>query len=229
MLKQLFANLKLHRKTPLALLCCSLASFLIGFLMVYAIVGIAGEETTWFPMGVLLAMVGVAIFVIMSFLSYHQDFNLALSFGCTRKNFMLLYAAEQTICVIAAYLSVIILAFGEEILYSQIFPGMPGEISLVPFLTDWRVFLPSITVLAILPMFLGALYSRFGKRFTVILYVIWLFLCFVAPQLTEQLEQISDYGWLEQIPGFGWILLGLAALAGMTSTIVRLGIKQMVR
>lgn len=229
MLKQLFANLRLHKKTPLTLLGWMLAFFLLGLLMVWFIVGVTGDETTWFPMGGLLAAVGIFIFAILCFLSYHQDFMLALSLGRTRKEFMLFFAIEQLIWVVAAYIGVILVTVLEEVMYSQLFPGMPGEISFVPILTDWRVFLPCIAALVILPMFLGALYSRFGKRFGIILYFIWLVLCLVLPRLVERLESHWNLNLLEKIPVLGWIVLGIGALAAMLITTVKLGMKQTVR
>lgn len=227
--KLLFANLRLHKKTPLTLLSWMLAFFLLGLLMVWFMVGLTEDETTWFPMGGLLAAMGIVSFSILCFLSYHQDFMLALSFGRTRKEFMLLFALEQLIWIIAAYLGVILVAVLEEVLYSQLFPGMPGDISLIPFLTDWRVFLSCIAALVILPMFLGTLHSRFGKRFGIILYFIWLFLCLVLPRLVEHLESHWNLSFFKKMPVLGWIILGIGALAAMLITTVKLGMKQAVR
>ncbi len=229
MIKQFFANLRLHKNTLLTLLSWMLAFFLLGLLMVWFIVGVTGDETTWFPMGGFLSAVGVLLLSIFCFLSYHQDFMLALSFGRTRKEFMLLFALEQLLWVTVAYVGVMLLTALEEVIYSLLFPGMPGEISFMPILADWRVFLPCVAALVILPMFFGALYSRFGKRFGIVLYVIWLLAFLVLPRLADRLENRLDLGILEKIPVLGWIILGMAAAAAMILTTVKLGLKQMVR
>lgn len=229
MIKQFFANLRLHKNTLLTLLCWMLAFFLLGLLMVWFIVGVTGDETTWFPMGGVLSAVGVLLLAIFCYLSYHQDFMLALSFGRTRKEFMLLFALEQLLWVTVAYVGVMLLTALEEVIYSLLFPGMPGEISFMPILADWRVFLPCVAALVILPMFFGALYSRFGKRFGIVLYVIWLLAFLVFPRLADRLENRLDLGILEKIPVLGWIILGMAAAAAMILTTVKLGSKQTVR
>lgn len=229
MMKQFLANVKLHRKTGSTLLFCMLAFFLIGFFMVWFIVGVLSEESTWFPAGSLMTAVGIIIFSFFGYISYYQEFMLALSMGRTRKEFLLLYALEQLLRVTAAYLVMILLTILEELLYSRIFPDMPGEISLVTFLTDWRVILPSITALVILPMFFGALYSHFGKRFDMVIYCIWLFTVLVLPRLADRLEHKLYWNIFETIPVFGWILFGAAAAAAMILTTVKLGMKQMVR
>lgn len=217
MLKQLFANLKFHKQIPFVIL----VFFQFELLVTSFVVGVIGDETTWLPLAGMLALIGVMLYLIFSVPDYHQSFMLALSMGCTRREFMILDAAEKLIWIVLSYLCIIMVCLFEELLYCRV----PGEFIFIPILTDWRVFLTCIAVMVILPMFLGALYSRFGWRLRIVLYFIWLILILILPRL----ESHWNLSLLEKMPVLGWIVLGIGALAAMLITTVKLGMKQAVR
>lgn len=238
MLKQFAGSLKLHRQTPLTLLLWLFGFFLFGFGTISFILAFDNTAVSWGTLGTIFGAIGIVVFAIICFFSYHQDFMIALSMGRTRKEFMITYAAEQLIWMSAAYLSLVLMAWLESWLYSIRFPHAFEEVSLLPFLLDWRIAVPAILAMVIIPMFLGAMYSRFGKRFGVILYFLWLGSCLIPPRVIGHFEEMDAatqqgimavFGWIMLITPTGWICIGAVVLLAMVITTVYLGMKQMVR
>lgn len=236
-MKQLINNMKLHKGTPVVMLLCLLGLFLIGFTIICAILKLDETAISWGPLGTLFAFLGLIIYAAISFLSYHQDFMLALSMGRTRREFMVIYAFEQLIWLLLTYVCLFCMALLERGLYLVMFPWAYEDFSIFPYLTDWRIVAASIFALILIPMFMGALYSRFGKTFGVILYFVWIGSCIMLPRLVNHFEELelsqkpmigAIISWIGAIPFTGWLALGFAAAAAMIITIVHLGMKQRV-
>lgn len=237
-MKQLINNMKLHKETPVVMLLCLFGFFLIGFAIICAILKLDETAVSWGPTGTLFALLGFMIYAAISFLSYHQDFMLALSMGRTRREFMVTYALEQLIWLLLTYVCLLCMALLERGLYSVMFPWAYEDFNIIPYLTDWRIVAASIFALILIPMFMGALYSRFGKTFGVILYFVWIGSCIMLPRLVTHFEELelshlpmigAIISWIGAISVTGWFVLGFVAAAAMLVTIVHLGMKQRVR
>lgn len=230
--KLLINNLKLHKHTFLILALCIICLFLVGAGMLCLILGLDDTAVSWFGLGGILAGTGLVFFAVMCFLSYYQDFMLALSLGRTRREFMLYYALEQLLWLIIGYALLLLLAWFETLLYPAIFPNIYEEFSILPFLLNWYV-VPILLVLVIVQMFFGALYSRFGKKFGMILYIVWISACIFIPRLVSHIDALNPsiqrwFTWLFSMPPLGWLVTGLIAAGVMVTVTIRLGIKQMV-
>lgn len=237
-MKQLIENIKLHKQTPVVMLSCFLGFFLVGFAILCTIMKLDETAVSWGPLGTIFALLGLIVFAVISFLSYHQDFMLALSMGRTRREFMVTYALEQLIWTLLAYACLLCLALLERGLYTVMFPWAYEDFNIFPYLTDWRIVAASILALILIPMFLGALYSRFGKTFGIILYFVWIGACLLLPRMVNHFEELeiakqpgvgAMIDWIGAIPFTGWCVLGLVAAAAMLITTVHLGMKQQVR
>lgn len=237
MLKLFVGSLKLHKQTPVGLLICFLGFFLLGFGIVCGVLW-DGGETTWGTLGAIFVTLCMVIVAFISFLSYRQDFVLALSLGITRKEFLVCYAAEQLLWVSISYLAVMLAAWVESLIYGALFPWAYGEFSLLPYMADLRLAVPVIVLLVIMPMFLGALYSHFGRWFGVVLYILWVGGCLLLPRVVGHLEEMdpgtrqafqSVVRFFAQVPSLLWAGIGVAILAGMAAVTVVLGRKQMVQ
>ena len=237
-MKQLINTMKLHKQTPIYILLCMLGAFALGAAIVCAILTFDETAQSWFPLGTLLSLFSLAVFAVVTFLSYQQDFMLALSLGRTRREFMLHYAAEQLVWLLVAYFGLILEAAAESLLYPALFPQFSAEFSIFPMLTNWRIVVPVILTLVIVPMFLGALYGRFGKTFGIILYIVWIGSCLLPPRIINHLDELSPAqqagvravtGWFTALPPAAWFAAGIAAIAAMVTATVHLGMKQSVR
>lgn len=227
-MKRFFAGLKLHAQTPLILLLCILIFYTMGFGLLCLIMLTDETAVTWFPMGSLLALVGVLIFAVISYLSYHQDFMLALSLGRTRKKFMLSYALEQLLWLTLAYALVLALSWLERRLCLRLFPEDGEEFSMLSVLTKPWLMCTFIPVLVLIQMFCGALYGRFGKPFNVVMYIFWMSVALGGSRLFSYMGE-QGFAWFLKVPAAFWIALALAGTAAMVLTTVRLGMKQRVQ
>ena len=227
-MKQFIQQLKLHRESPLILGLWCLVFYGIGFGMLCLIFTLDDTATTWIPAATIFGCMGLVLYSILTFLGYPQKFMLALSFGRTRREFLIGYALEHLLLMIGAYMLVLGLSWLEEWLYNLLFPGIVKEFDLFPYLIKPGIMVPVIAGLVVIPMFLGALYSRFGKVFCVIAYVVWIGGCLSLPRLAHgPLGIVLD--WATAIPAGAWAGLGLAVAAIMICITVRIGQKQMVR
>lgn len=226
MLKQFCKDMKLGSfNLPLLLFAVALTylvSFGLACLIIYT-----GDETTWFCMGTVMAMIILVITSALSGLGYHSEFMLALSMGRTRKEFMGSYALRNLLSVGAGYLLILVLYHVEMAVYPLLFPTLSNEVEFT-FVTSWwlPLFIPLLTAFS---MFIGALYSRFGKKWGWVLWVIWMACCFGLPRLIPDDPETSPvFMFLVNLPGGLWLALGVAAFLGMTVTVLHLGRKQYV-
>ena len=222
MLKRFFKGLKLHMQVPLTRLVVVLVSFAMGLCLMLFIL-LLDEGESWFPMGSLMALAGILIMAALGYLSYPQQFMLALSMGRTRKQFMISYALEELLWLTLSYGLVLLLSWLESRYRLILFPQSELGASLLPILTDFRVILTAIPVLALLEMFCGSLYSRFGKPFNVVMYVLWMSAALSMSKLVHMI--------LPMLRGLAalWIPLDIIGMSVMVFVVIYLGINQGVR
>ena len=238
MIKQFIDNFKLRKHTLIILLTCLLVFFLMGFTIIYLILKFDHTAVSWFPLGTILAILGIVIFAIISFIWYYPDFMLALSMGKTRRHFMITYATEQFIKLLIAYIVLLLLALLEEAIYPILFPDAYEKFNLLSYLTDWRIIIPTLLSLTIITMFFGALYSRFGRAFGITLYVLSMLTCLLMPRQISYYETLnvsSPVGnykivnmFLSLSPIY-WMIFGFTVATIMIIITIRLGLKQMVK
>ena len=235
--KQLIGSVQMHMKNMLS----SFAFFVgFGFLgtLIMSIIFWTGEtETSWICLGTLIALVVMIFFAVLNFLSYHQEFMLALSMGQTRHDFLIAYALSQMIWVIASYAVILLINQSEQLYYASMFPDKEQAIVL-SFLTDWRFVVPFIPGMAVLSMFLGSLYSRFGRKFGVVLYFVWIGSSILVPRFITHWDEYTGplhegigmlAAWIFMVPPVAWTILAFVTVLIMSVTIIHLGMRQMVR
>ena len=237
MVKHLTDNIRMHIKSMLLLYILVLVGWIFGTLLLSIILWADETAVSWFCLGTILALFVMCGVMLLFFWKYHQEFMLALSMGQTRKAFMITYALRQILWTIAAYAVILLLYRLEGLYYQVMFPDKAQAFAL-GVLTDWRFVVPFVLGLALLPMFLGAMYGRFGNRFLVIVYFIWMGSCILIPRLINhgdeytgpfQTEIGAAAAWIVGLPPLAWVAAGLALVAVMAFTTIRFGMKQMVR
>lgn len=227
MLKQFSLDWKLNKYAFFGTLLTFPGAFLCGTGLLAMILFLDGEPSGWFPMGTVMAIMIPCIIAIVSGIGYPSAFNLALSMGRTRKEFMLSYALRQLLWLIVGYVLILLLHRLELAVNPILFADFGENEGPMDFLTDWRVILPSIAVLLTLNMFIGSVYSRYGKAGGWVLYALWMVACLGLPRLLHDGSPILAF--LMSIPAAGWITIGIAVLAAMLAFILYQGRKQMVR
>lgn len=237
MVKQLIGSIQMHMKNMLSSFAFFAGFGILGTLIMSIVFWTDETETFWICVGTVIALVVMVFSSILSFLSYHQEFTLALSMGQTRRGFMITYALRQILWVIAAYIAILLMNQLEQLYYNMAF-AEKEQIFALAFLTDWRFVVPFIPGMSLLTMFLGSMYSRFGKKFGVVIYFVWIASCVLVPRFINHWDEYTGplhegigvfAAWIFAIPPMAWIVVGLFAVLGMAATIVRFGMKQMVR
>lgn len=233
MFKQFLLDLKVHKDDFALPLFIVPVCFALGFIMLNVIMFTVDDPGTWFTMGTFMAFICLIFFAVLIFSKYYQQFMLALSMGRTRKSFMVSYALRTLLWLAAGYLLVLVLYRVELAVGSVLFAAWPLEADPT-FLMDWNFMAVLLPCVVVVSMFVGSLYSTFGKKALAPLWFLWMVVCLGGPQMHDNEGNLSAVGMvvntiINAVPHWGWIALGVAVLAGMAGTVVVLGKKQMVR
>lgn len=236
MLKGILSDLKLHRDEFFMPLLIVSFCWLMGFGLCWAIMYTVSDPGSWVTFGTFTAFLALIIFVVLFFYKYHQEFMLALSMGRTRGEFMLSYAVRMLLWLLLGYGLLLILYRVELTLGKKLFSQWPLEIDPT-FLLDLRFVAVVIPCGVLLSMFVGTLYSHFGKKALVPLWFLWVGTCLIGPNMLPDEEtdptQLQTIGlqlaaFVSKVPTALWIALAITLVAAMITTIVTLGKKQMV-
>lgn len=235
MLKQLKSDIKLHKSSLIAPVAISLFMVAMGIGMCALIMFTVDDPGSWFPMGTVVGLFGLLISVICFSFAMAQEFALALSMGRTRKEFLTAYALRTALWQGLCYGLLLVLYRGELALGNVLYKGWPLEVEF-SFLFDWRVILGVLVGGNLLTLFLGSLFSYFGKKAMVPLWFVWMAGCILMPNVAA--AEPGDGGYaiksalvtmVNTVPDVAWVLLGLAVVAAMAATVIVLGKKQMVK
>lgn len=237
MVKHFTDNIRMHIKSMLLPYILVLVGWILGTLLMSIIFWADETAVSWFCLGTICALFSMSGVMLLFFWKYHQEFVLALSLGQTRREYMITYLLRQILWVIAAYVVILLLYKLEGLYYKVMFPDRAQSFAL-NFLTDWRFVVPLIPGLALLSMFLGAMYGRFGNRFLAIAYFGWIGSSLAITQYFNHWDEYTGpfqaeigvfAAWIFALPPLVWTASGLIVVAVMAFTTIRLGMKQMVR
>ena len=212
--------------------------FLFGEILLFLIMFLDDNPGSWFCMGTAIALVMLLVTTVLFYgVGYTGAFSLALSMNCTRRRFLLDYSLKILAHLVLGYLLVLGLYRLELLVGNAAFPDYPLEAEL-SFLTDWRVVLAGIAGMLLSALFVGAMFGRFGRKAGLIVYLVWMFCCFVVPKIFtaepggegvfDQAALLTQSALL-RMPMAGWLTLGAIAAVSMLATVVVMARKQMVR
>ena len=212
--------------------------FLFGEILLFLIMFLEDDPGSWFCMGTVIALVMLLVTTVLFYgVGYTGAFSLALSMNCTRRQFLLDYSLKILAHLVLGYLLVLGLYRLELLVGNAAFPDYPLEAEL-SFLTDWRVVLAGIAGMLLSALFVGAMFGRFGRKAGLIVYLVWMFCCFVVPKIFtaepggegvfDQAALLTQSALL-RMPMAGWLTLGAIAAVSMLATVVVMARKQMVR
>lgn len=212
--------------------------FLFGEILLFLIMFLEDDPGSWFCMGTVIALVMLLVTTVLFYgVGYTGAFSLALSMNCTRRQFLLDYSLKILAHLVLGYLLVLGLYLLELLIGHAAFPDYPLEQEL-GFLTDWRVVLAGIVGMLLSALFVGAMFGRFGRKAGLIVYLVWMFCCFVVPKIFtaepggegvfDQAALLTQSALL-RMPMAGWLTLGAIAAVSMLATVVVMARKQMVR
>jgi hypothetical protein len=139
--------------------------------------------------------------------------------GQARTGFLFSYAVRSLLNLALCYGLVVIFYHVELAVGTKLFAPWPLELDPT-FIMDWRTITAVLFGTVILSMFVGSLYSYFGKKAMAPLYFLW-----IGSMLSG-----SRLSWVwNLLPGAVWVGLGIGVVVAMVATILILGKKQMVK
>lgn len=174
---------------------CSAVAGMLGMVIMFVILAAAGENE-YFIFGALMSiMIGMMLIFFGGTLSFQADFNMAISLGKTRKQYV-----PAKFCIIlmnCALCMVITLLIGslEESLYKGMYPqarellGM-GTILKYPGYIVGIVFLAAVVILLV-----GALLLKFGMKIFWVIWVLWMISNTLIPRIITATEEAPDSFW----------------------------------
>lgn len=236
MLKQLKTDIKLHKSSLIAPVVLIIGMFAVGMGMCALIMHTVDDPGSWFTMGTFMSLLGMVMLVIMFSFTMAQEFTLALSMGRTRKEFLASYALRTLLWQGLGYGLVLVLYKLELALGEVLYKQWPLEEISMDFLFDLRFIAVVLVGGNALAMFIGTLFSYFGKKVMVPMWFVWMAGCIFVPNVASAEPGQGGYAIkaalvkaIHTMPDYAWILLGVAVVAAMGSTAVCLGRKQMVK
>lgn len=229
MLKQFLLDLKLHKKDFLLPLIMVPLCFALGFGLCCLIMFNEEDPGSWVTVGTFLAWISLFVTAVLNFGRYYQEFMLALSMGRTRRAFQFSFAL-RTLLELGMGCGLILALYRLELAAgNKLFAPWPLEDGF-GFLTDWRMFAIGLPALVIVAMFVGQLYSRFGRNVMGILSFAALAVCMVIPRLLDTEESTNAVlTFFRSVPDWGWLAAGAVAAVAMVAAVIGLGRNQMVK
>lgn len=195
---------------------------IFGNILLFIIIHASGEEI--FPMGILLGAGVLVIFGMLSSLGGTVSyFNMEVSMGSTRGQFFLSHLLTDIGGMLLNLLWLMLLSALERALCGVLYPRAGSE-ELFATAQGYllRYGFAAVLLLSAVGCFCGALTLRFGRRATVVLWVLYMAGAIGVPNVFSAAEDAPDsfFGRLgskllsvaERVPGGLWVLLG-AALA----------------
>lgn len=169
---------------------------IFGVILFMIIMAADGADGTYGTIGAMMSlMLGMLFTVFVGIFSIHQDFNMAISLGKTRRQYVpakyILLMTDCALCILVA----IIFAWLEELIYPALMPGAICEFSMKGFLQNPLTIFGFVFLVPMVVMLCGAFYLRFGMKFFWVGWVLWMCMCTLLPKILNAANDEVDSVW----------------------------------
>lgn len=152
--------------------CAGLIAFVIG-LIISGVMWKTGVMDEGFPFGTLfMAVTFIMMILFASMMSFNQQFNIAVTMGCSRKRFLLAFFGTTVVFSVLELLIVWILYHLEMFGYRCLIPGQAASDvgASIGSVIDPKVVFTILVAAVVLKFVTGMATLRFGRTG---FYVIW--------------------------------------------------------
>lgn len=169
---------------------------IFGVVLWLIIMAAGGVDEGYGNLGAMMSlMLGILGMVIMGIFSLHQDFNMAISLGKTRRQYVpAKYLLLVCACLFCMLVSVIICKL-ELMIYPALMPGAECAFNLQGFLLNPVTIFGFVFLVPVVIVLCGALYLRFGMKFFWFGWVVWMCLCSLVPKVLSAANDEADSIW----------------------------------
>lgn len=166
-------------QTFMILIICSVAGNIIhDVIMLMENIGLIEKDYTVFPMGSFMVIIGIVATVIFAATTYNYTrFNMDVSYGCTRKMYIIRQWVFDIVVIIMACAGLGITYLYENWKFAAFYSGYSLELSITP-LFHFKYFVVSLIMLSSFNMLLSSLIIKYGIKGRRIMAFAYMIICF---------------------------------------------------
>lgn len=166
-------------QTFIILIICSVAGNIIhDVIMLMENIGLVEKDYTVFPMGSFMVIIGIIATVIFAATTYNYTrFNMDVSYGCTRKMYIIRQWVFNIVVIIMAWAGLGITYLYENWKFAAFYSGYSLELSITP-LFHFKYFVVSLIMLSSFNMLLSSLIIKYGIKGRRIMAFAYMIICF---------------------------------------------------
>lgn len=166
-------------QTFMILIICSVAGNIIhDVIMLMENIGLVEKDYTVFPMGSFMVIIGIIATVIFAATTYNYTrFNMDVSYGCTRKMYIIRQWVFDIVVIIMAWAGLGITYLYENWKFAAFYSGYSLELSITP-LFHFKYFVVSLIMLSSFNMLLSSLTIKYGIKGRRIMAFAYMIICF---------------------------------------------------
>lgn len=214
-------------QTFIILIICSVAGNIIhDVIMLMENIGLVEKDYTVFPMGSFMVIIGIIATVIFAATTYNYTrFNMDVSYGCTRKMYIIRQWVFDIVVIIMAWAGLGITYLYENWKFAAFYSGYSLELSITP-LFHFKYFVVSLIMLSSFNMLISSLIIKYGIKGRKIMAFAYMIICFSMAKAENIYQGI--YERILTLPIGTDILLWLVTLiiAAVSAVVVILLIKK---
>lgn len=214
-------------QTFIILIICSVAGNIIhDVIMLMENIGLVEKDYTVFPMGSFMVIIGIIATVIFAATTYNYTrFNMDVSYGCTRKMYIIRQWVFDIVVIIMAWAGLGITYLYENWKFAAFYSGYSLELSITP-LFHFKYFVVSLIMLSSFNMLISSLIIKYGIKGRRIMAFAYMIICFSMAKAENIYQGI--YERILTLPIGTDILLWLVTLiiAAVSAVVVILLIKK---
>ena len=166
-------------QTFMILIICSVAGNIIHHvIMLMENIGLVEKDYTVFPMGSFMVIIGIIATVIFAATTYNYTrFNMDVSYGCTRKMYIIRQWVFDIVVIIMAWAGLGITYLYENWKFAAFYSGYSLELSITP-LFHFKYFVVSLIMLSSFNMLISSLIIKYGIKGRRIMAFAYMIICF---------------------------------------------------
>ena len=166
-------------QTFMILIICSVAGNIIhDVIMLMENIGLVEKDYTVFPMGSFMVIIGIIATVIFEATTYNYTrFNMDVSYGCTRKMYIIRQWVFDIVVIIMAWAGLGITYLYENWKFAAFYSGYSLELSITP-LFHFKYFVVSLIMLSSFNMLISSLIIKYGIKGRRIMAFAYMIICF---------------------------------------------------
>ncbi len=195
MIKNISNVWKLNVSELYMMLAVVFCSGIVGMFVVSIAFAADQESTTVTAGGTFFALLIWAIVnAVLGITGYQNNFNLMVSLGCTRKDYMIAQIATVYLNMISEAVLIFLIYIIEKTMWRVIFPNKE-YVKLVEYVFEHQILLAIILLVPAIRLFVGAAILRFGKIAYWLIWAVWMIGCWCSRMLVSYLAHHHE-SWL---------------------------------